>query len=113
MPRCSAPRALLFSQAPDGRLSNLYLLKLTNKTRYDKPVQLKLENIAGSLTILGGQLNVPAEKQTEASVLVEIAPANLASGITPVVVGVYAAGKRIDKIKTVFIGPRNLRRPGG
>ena len=104
---------LLFSQTPGGKISNLYLLKLTNKTRYDKPVELRLENIAGSLTVLGGQLNVPAEKQTEASVLVEIAPDNLASGNTPVVVGVYCAGKRIDKIKTVFIGPRNQGRPGG
>jgi ferredoxin len=104
---------VLFSQAPDGKLSNLYLLKLTNKTRYDKPVELKLENVAGSLTVLGGQLNVPAEKQTEASVLVEIAPDNLASGNTPVVVGVYCAGKRIDRIKTVFIGPRKQPYPGG
>ena len=100
-----APGAL-FNQAPDGKLSNLYLLKLTNKTRYDRPVELKLEHPAGSLTVLGGQLNLPAEKQTEASVLVEIAPENLASGTTPLVVGVYSAGKRIDKIKTVFIGPR-------
>ncbi|HXP63654.1 MAG TPA: cytochrome c oxidase accessory protein CcoG [Dongiaceae bacterium] len=97
---------VLFNQAPDGKLSNLYLLKLTNKTRYDRPVELKLEHPAGSLTVLGGQLNIPAEKQTEASVLVEIAPENLASGNTPLVVGVYSAGKRIDKIKTVFIGPR-------
>jgi len=102
---------VLFSQAPDGKLSNLYLLKLTNKTRYDRLVELKLENLPGSLTVLGGQLNIPAEKQTEASVLVEIAPDKLASGNTPVVVGVYCAGKRIDKIKTVFIGPRNQGRP--
>jgi cytochrome c oxidase accessory protein FixG len=102
---------VLFSQAPDGKLSNLYLLKLTNKTRYDRLVELKLENLPGSLTVLGGQLNIPAEKQTEASVLVEISPGNLASGTTPVVVGVYSAGKRIDRIKTVFIGPRNQGRP--
>jgi len=97
----------LFNQGPDGRISNLYLLKLTNKTHRQLPVELKLENIKGSLTILGGELNLPAEKQSEASVLLEIAPGELKSGNTPVVVGVYAGGKKLDRIKTIFIGPRN------
>ena len=100
-----APGAL-FEQTAEGRISNLYLLKLTNKTHSDKVVGLKLDNIQGTLTVLGGQLNLPAEKQTEASVLVEIAPANLRSSTTPVVVCVYSAGKPVDKIKTIFIGPR-------
>jgi cytochrome c oxidase accessory protein FixG len=100
-----APGAL-FQQAPDGKISNLYLLKLTNKTHANKTVNLKLENIQGSLTVLGGQLNLPAEEQTEASVLVEIDPANLKSGMTPLVVRAYSSGKPIDKIKTIFIGPR-------
>jgi len=100
-----APGAL-FQQTLEGKISNLYLLKLTNKTHSDKTVDLKLENIEGTLTVLGGQLTLPAEKQTEASVLVEIAGANLKSGTTPLVVRVYSTGKPIDKIKTIFIGPR-------
>jgi cytochrome c oxidase accessory protein FixG len=99
-----APGAL-FQQTPDGKISNLYLLKLTNKTHHDKAVELKLENIEGSLAVLG-ELNLPAEKQTEASVLVEIAPRNLHSGTTLIVVRVYSAGKPVQKIKTIFIGPR-------
>jgi cytochrome c oxidase accessory protein FixG len=100
-----APGAL-FQQTPEGRISNLYLLKLTNKTRSVKALELKLENVAGSLTVLGGELNLPAEKQTEASVLIDIAQDQLSSGKTPLVVGLYSAGKPIAKIKTVFIGPR-------
>ncbi len=100
-----APGAL-FQQTPEGKVSNLYLLKLTNKTHSNKAVELKLENIEGELTVLGGELNLPAEKQTEASVLVEIEPSHLQSGTTPVTVRVYAGGKPIEKIKTIFIGPR-------
>jgi cytochrome c oxidase accessory protein FixG len=100
-----APGAL-FQQSPEGKISNLYLLKLTNKTHHDHAVELRLENVEGSLKVLGGQLTLPAEKQSEASVLIEIAPEKLASGNTPLVVGVYSGEKRIDKIKTVFIGPR-------
>ncbi len=97
---------VLFQQSPEGKISNLYLLKLTNKTHHEVPVELKLDNVQGSLTVLGGLLNLPAEKQTEASVLMEIAPEQLRGGQTPVVVGVYASGKRIDHINTIFIGPR-------
>jgi cytochrome c oxidase accessory protein FixG len=100
-----APGAL-FQQTPEGKISNLYLLKLTNKTHHNQAVDLKLENIQGTLTVLGGELSLPAEKQTEASVLVEIAPANLRSGTTPITVRVYNGPKPVDKIKTIFIGPR-------
>lgn len=100
-----APGAL-FQKAPEGRISNLYLLKLTNKTHHQMPVQLKLDNVDGRLTVLGGQLDLPAETQTEASVLVEIAPERLRSGTTPIVVGVYAGGKMLNQVKTVFVGPR-------
>jgi cytochrome c oxidase accessory protein FixG len=100
-----APGAL-FQGTPEGKISNLYLLKLTNKTHQQKAVELKLDNIEGTLTVLGGELNLPPEKQTEASVLIEIAPDKLASGLTPVTVRVYSSGKPIDKVKTMFIGPR-------
>ncbi|HWQ91004.1 MAG TPA: cytochrome c oxidase accessory protein CcoG, partial [Clostridia bacterium] len=100
-----APGAL-FQQMPNGKISNLYLLKLTNKTHHQVPVELRLDSIEGTLTVLGGQLNLPAEKQTDASVLVEIAPDRLTSGNTPVVVGVYSGTRKIDSIKTIFVGPR-------
>lgn len=96
----------LFQTTPEGRISNLYLLKLTNKTHHDMPVELKLENISGTLSVFGGQAVVPGEQQIESSVLVEIAPDQLASGNTPLVVGVYSGGKRLDTVKTIFIGPR-------
>lgn len=100
-----APGAL-FQQTADGKISNLYLLKLTNKTHHEVPVTLKLENVEGTLSVLGGQLQLPAEKQTEASVLVQIAPEQLAKTSIEIRVGLYSGEKRIDTIKTVFVGPR-------
>jgi len=96
----------LFQATPAGKISNLYQLRLTNKTQQRKPVELRLSNIDGFLTVLGGDLNLPPERQTEAMVLVEIAPERLASGNTPVIVDVFCSGKRVDRIRTIFIGPR-------
>lgn len=100
-----APGAL-FQATANGRVSNLYLLKLTNKTHRQIPVELRLENFDGSLKVLGGELHLPAEKQTDASVLIEAAGNKLTSGSTPLTVGIYSGGKRLDKVKTVFLGPR-------
>lgn len=100
----------LFQQMPNGKISNLYLLKLVNKTHHDIPVSLKLESGRGTVRVLGQQLRVPKEKQMETSVLIEMDPGDLANGPTPISLGVYREdqpGKRLEVLKTFFIGPRN------
>jgi hypothetical protein len=46
----------------------------------------------------------------ETSVLIEMDPGDLANGPTPISLGVYREdqpGKRLEVLKTFFIGPRN------
>jgi cytochrome c oxidase accessory protein FixG len=101
-----APGAL-FQQMPDGRFSNLYLIKVVNKTSHEVPIQMKLENVSGDLQVMGESLVIPSEKLVENSVLIVLDKSAMKSGTTPVVIGVYENGKRIQSIKTSFIGPRN------
>lgn len=100
-----APGAM-FQKMPDGHFSNLYTLRITNKTAREMSVELRLEKPAGSLQILGNQLIVPPQKQLENSVLVELDPTSMKSGNTPVVLGIYQNGKIMQTLKTAFIGPR-------
>ncbi len=97
----------LFQKMPDGKLSNLYTLKLVNKSSHIVPVQLRLEQPDGKLTVLGQSLDVPSEKLIEASVLIELDPARLAGGKIPLQVGVWSGEKKLQTVKTVFIGPRD------
>jgi cytochrome c oxidase accessory protein FixG len=101
-----APGAL-FQQMPDGRFSNLYIVKIINKTSRAIPIQLKLENPGGALQVMGGEIVVPAEKLAESSVLIELPKTQILSGKTPLAVGVYSGGRRIETLKTSFVGPRN------
>ena len=101
-----APGAL-FQQMPDGHFSNLYTLRVVNKTSRELPVELRLENAGGSLQVMGGSLLLPPQKLLENSLLVELDPAAMKSGTTPLVIGVYAEGKKLQTLKTAFIGPRN------
>ena len=43
----------LFQQMPDGHFSNLYTVRVVNKTSREMPVELKLENPAGELQVMG------------------------------------------------------------
>ena len=98
----------MFQQMPDGHFSNLYTVRVVNKTSREMPVELRLENPAGSLNVMGtGSIVVAPQKLSENSVLIELDPAAMKSGTTPLVLGVYSGGKKLQTLKTAFIGPRN------
>jgi cytochrome c oxidase accessory protein FixG len=98
----------LFQQMPDGRYSNLYTVRVINKTSREMPVELRLENPAGELTVMGrGGISVAPQKLTENSVLIELDLAAMKPGTTPVTIGVWSDGKKLQTLKTAFIGPRN------
>jgi hypothetical protein len=98
----------LFQQTPDGRFSNLYTVRILNKTTAMVPVDLKLDSPAGSLNLIGTESLVAApQKQSEAAILIELDRSAMKSGTTPVAIGVYSHGKKLQNLKTTFVGPRN------
>ena len=97
----------LFQLMPDGRYSNLYTVRVINKTSRALPVELRLESPAGMLAVMGqGGLSAPPQKLTENSVLIELDQAGMKPGATPVTIGVWSDGKKLQTLKTAFIGPR-------
>lgn len=97
----------LFQQMPDGRFSNLYTVRVLNKTTRPMPVELRLESPPGELRVMGEAIVVPPAQLAENAVLVELDRSVMRSGTTPLVVGVYSQGRRLQTVKTAFIGPRD------
>ena len=96
----------LYQTMPNGDISNLYLMKVFNKTNRDVPVQLRLESHpGGTLTIAGGELTLPAEHLKQSAVIIQLPPGQLAGESTPVIIGVYSGEERLGKVKTSFLGP--------
>lgn len=96
----------LYQTMPNGDISNLYLMKVFNKTNRDVPVQLRLESHpGGTLTIAGGELTLPAEQLKQSAVIIQLPPGQLAGESTPVIIGVYSGEERLGKVKTSFLGP--------
>jgi len=101
-----APGAM-FQQMPDGRYSNLYTVKVVNKTAREIPIQFKLENLDGTVQVMGQDIVVARRQYAETSVLIDLDKSVMKNGSTPLVIGVYSNGRKIETIKTSFIGPRH------
>lgn len=100
-------RGALFQQTAEGKISNLYTVKVINKSGRDLPIEFRLENLDGKVAVMGApQFVVARDKLAETSVLVELAPEQLARTSTPLVIGVYSGGRRLETVKTSFVGPR-------
>ncbi|MHC1768639.1 MAG: cytochrome c oxidase accessory protein CcoG [Verrucomicrobiia bacterium] len=102
-----APGAL-FQQTPAGNVSNLYIVKLANKSTRDMAVRLELRNPGGTLKLMGGsdELKVPRGELAQTSVLIEFPRAELKSATTSLEIDVVSDGKRLRTLDTAFVGPR-------
>jgi len=97
---------MTFTKLPDGRISNLYNLKLANKTHKDIKFSLKLENLSGEIMLVGsGGLTVEKEAYSNLQFFVKLKPEDLSNWKTLVKIGMYEGDKKIKTITAKFIGP--------
>lgn len=98
----------LFQEYGPENYSNVYKIQLVNKTRRDMPVELKLEGSEGEVIVMGGPVLVPGGKVVESNFLLVKPKNSLSSSNTPVEIGIYSGGEKIELFKTTFIGPNSL-----
>ncbi len=97
----------MFQTMANGRISNLYTVKVVNKTVHDLPIRFQLEGTEGTVTIMGApEFVVPKDQLRQASVLIELDPAKLQGRTTSLKIGVYSGDRQIETVKTSFVGPR-------
>jgi len=97
---------MTYTSMPDGRVSNLYNLKLANKTHKDIPVHLKLENIPGEISLINNTAPViKKEDYTTLQFFVKLNRSDLKGWETSLVIGLYDSTKKIKTITAKFIGP--------
>ncbi|MBO9631885.1 MAG: cytochrome c oxidase accessory protein CcoG [Chitinophagaceae bacterium] len=99
---------MLYQERGTDSVSNLYNIKVANKTSNAIPLQLKLEGISGSIEIIG-QHAIQVKEQGEGSgSFFIILPRNIIhERKTTLRIGIYSDNKKIDMISTNFLGPVN------
>lgn len=97
---------MTYTSLPDGRISNLYNLKLANKTHKDIPFTLRLENIKGEIQLVGSSsLIVKKEDYSHLQFFVKLNRAEVKGWKTPLKIGMYENNKKIKTVTANFMGP--------
>ena len=95
---------------PDGRVANLYNLKLANKTHRNIPLQLKLENIPGEIMFIKKEPPVIKKGDyTSLQFFVKLDRNQLHHWKTPINISIYDSIKKIKTVSASFIGPENYQ----
>lgn len=95
----------LFQKLPHDRYSNIYQLKVINKTFKSIDYQLKLLRPDGEITPLGNFSEVPAQGSANGRFLVKLSEDEMTGSQTDLTFAIYANGEQIETVSSGFIGP--------
>jgi cytochrome c oxidase accessory protein FixG len=98
---------MLYQEPEPGRISNLYNIKLVNKTNDDLPVELRILSHKGEIKVIGSELKVDKQSVGEGVFFLTLDKQDVKSDKTPVHFGVYSNGKLIEDINSIFVGPNS------
>ncbi|MBN8703816.1 MAG: cytochrome c oxidase accessory protein CcoG [Bacteroidetes bacterium] len=98
-------RGMLYQNQPDNKISNLYNIKLINKTRLDMPVTLKLESTEGEIKMVGKDIYAKKESLSEGTFFIMLDKSAIKQRKTNLRVGIYSNNKKIKEAETSFLGP--------
>ncbi len=94
---------LLFQKQPDGKISNLYNIKVVNKKREKFTLDIRLISPKGEVMMPSGKMMVKEAASTEGVFLVYLNEKDV-DGKIPITLGVYSGEKLIEEIEVTFVG---------
>ncbi len=100
---------VLYQELPDGWISNLYNIKVVNKTFDELPIRLKLVSPGGKLELVGNELVAPPGNLCETSFFVKLPRSAVMFRNTPITIAVISEGNELSRVRTSFLGPMNQK----
>lgn len=102
----SRVKGQLYQEVEGGKISNLFDAKIINKTREEIPVTLKLEDMDGTIKLIGSQqIMLKKEAISEVTFFLEIPKDQIKKRSSTLRIGVYQGDEKIQTVKTKFLGP--------
>lgn len=97
---------MLYQERGKDSVSNLYNIKLANKTLERIPLTIRLENGNGNIELIGDQhIIVKEEGEGSGAFFIVLPRSGIHERKTSLRLGLYAGSKKIDVVKTNFLGP--------
>jgi polyferredoxin len=101
---------ILFQEKGADSVSNLYNIKVANKTNKDIPLHLKLEGVNGQIVVVGNQdIKVKASGQGSGTFFVILPRATIHHRKTSIHIALYTGDKKIETVETNFLGPMQYK----
>ena len=98
---------MLYQNQPDNKVSNMYNLKISNKTFEELPLEIKLDDANGEIKLIGNEIKLNPLEIYEGKFLIILPKDKIKLLNTPMKVNVYAGDKLIETLNTTFLGPQN------
>ena len=96
----------IYQQVDSVTYSNLYLLKIINKTQSDKQLSLKLiAPKAGKIQLVTGQTLLKMQGTLESVLILNLNKNDLTGKSTPIEVGIFEGETLLEHYSTNFLGP--------
>jgi cytochrome c oxidase accessory protein FixG len=98
---------MLYQERGADSISNLYNIKIVNKTLNDIPLSVKLESEEGTVQVIKAPyVEVPKEGQGDGTFFIILPKKNIHKTKTPIRLGLYNGDKKIADSKTIFLAPK-------
>ena len=98
-------RGLLYQEQANNQTSNLYTIKVLNKTRTDYPLELRVENYQGKIQMIGKSFFLKKESMATGEFFLYLNNKDLTQRKLKIEIGLYSGNRKIKTIKTNFLGP--------
>lgn len=98
----------LYQELPGDRYSNIYNVKILNKTFEDIPVDIRLLSPEGDIVSLGTVDMVGSQNSVEGRFMVQLDEAQLTGSQTELTFEVYSGDEKLETVTSGFLGPANI-----
>jgi cytochrome c oxidase accessory protein FixG len=96
---------MFYQEQPDGRISNVYDIKVLNKTFDPAALEVKLLGMPGEIRLMGDALTAGPLATVEGKLLLFLPREAIHRLNTPLQIAVFSGGRQIDVVSTSFLGP--------
>jgi hypothetical protein len=96
---------LLYQENTDNTISNVYNIKIVNKTHDKMPLEIRLLSHKGEIKMAGSTMDIKDQSMFESTFILFIPKSELKSDNTEVKFGIFSNDKLIETYKTSFVSP--------
>jgi hypothetical protein len=96
---------MLYQETPEGHIRNLYNYQVINKALDEIDLRFEVKADGAELEMVGEAVAVPKGKMAKGAFFIDIPKEKLESRKNTIYIEVYSGDKRIEKVKTNFLGP--------